>query len=31
VVAVYTDGSVIEMATIGREGCTGKRITDAAF
>jgi CRP-like cAMP-binding protein len=23
VVAVYTDGSVIEMATIGREGCTG--------
>jgi CRP-like cAMP-binding protein len=23
VVAVYSDGSVIEMATIGREGCTG--------
>jgi hypothetical protein len=23
VVAVYPDGSVIEMATIGREGCTG--------
>jgi len=23
IVAVYTDGSVIEMATIGREGCTG--------
>ena len=23
VVAVYTDGSIIEMATIGREGCTG--------
>src|SRR6187397_347902 len=23
VVAVYEDGSVIEMATIGREGCTG--------
>jgi CRP-like cAMP-binding protein len=23
VVAVYTNGSVIEMATIGREGCTG--------
>jgi len=23
VVAVYTDGNVIEMATIGREGCTG--------
>ena len=23
VIAVYTDGSVIEMATIGREGCTG--------
>ena len=22
-VAVYADGSVIEMATIGREGCTG--------
>src|ERR1700756_5400318 len=22
-VAVYTDGRVIEMATIGREGCTG--------
>src|SRR5476651_1205331 len=22
VVAVYTDGSIIEMATIGREGCT---------
>jgi len=22
-VAVYTDGSIIEMATIGREGCTG--------
>jgi CRP-like cAMP-binding protein len=28
VVAVYTDGSVIEMATIGREGCTG---VQAAF
>ena len=24
VVAVYADGSVIEMATIGREGCTGR-------
>jgi len=23
VVAVYADGSVVEMATIGREGCTG--------
>jgi len=23
VVAVYADGCVIEMATIGREGCTG--------
>ena len=23
VVAVYDDGSIIEMATIGREGCTG--------
>ena len=23
VVAVYSDGSIIEMATIGREGCTG--------
>src|SRR5215831_4691127 len=23
VVAVYADGNVIEMATIGREGCTG--------
>src|SRR5258708_38352109 len=23
VVAVYADGSVIEMATVGREGCTG--------
>src|SRR3990170_7007832 len=23
VVAVYVDGSIIEMATIGREGCTG--------
>jgi hypothetical protein len=23
VVAVYEDGSIIEMATIGREGCTG--------
>src|SRR5437879_6018288 len=23
VVAVYADGSIIEMATIGREGCTG--------
>src|SRR5262252_9895589 len=22
-VAVYSDGSIIEMATIGREGCTG--------
>jgi CRP-like cAMP-binding protein len=28
VVAVYADGSVIEMATIGREGCTGVK---AAF
>jgi len=28
VVAVYTDGSIIEMATIGREGCTG---VQAAF
>jgi CRP-like cAMP-binding protein len=28
VVAVYADGSVIEMATIGREGCTGAQ---AAF
>ena len=25
VVAVYADGSVIEMATIGREGCTGMK------
>jgi CRP-like cAMP-binding protein len=25
VVAVYADGSVIEMATIGREGCTGSQ------
>src|SRR5262249_52287650 len=23
IVAVYSDGSIIEMATIGREGCTG--------
>jgi len=23
VVAVYADGSIIEMATIGREGCSG--------
>ena len=23
VVAVYEDGNIIEMATIGREGCTG--------
>src|SRR6266852_1264700 len=23
VMAVYSDGSIIEMATIGREGCTG--------
>src|SRR5204863_2172517 len=23
VIAVYSDGSIIEMATIGREGCTG--------
>jgi CRP-like cAMP-binding protein len=23
VVAVYADGSIIEMATVGREGCTG--------
>src|ERR1700733_13564755 len=23
IVAVYADGSIIEMATIGREGCTG--------
>src|ERR1035441_10081426 len=28
VVAVYEDGSIIEMATIGREGCTG---VQAAF
>src|SRR5689334_21060207 len=28
VVAVYADGSIIEMATIGREGCTGAQ---AAF
>src|SRR5882757_6163037 len=28
VVAVYADGSIIEMATIGREGCTG---TQAVF
>ena len=28
VVAVYADGSIIEMATIGREGCTGPQ---AAF
>src|ERR1700689_1573242 len=28
VVAVYADGSIIEMATIGREGCTGMQ---AAF
>jgi CRP-like cAMP-binding protein len=28
VVAVYTDGAIIEMATIGREGCTG---VQAAF
>ena len=28
VVAVYADGSIIEMATIGREGCTG---VQAAF
>jgi len=27
VVAVYADGSVIEMATIGREGCTGLQAT----
>jgi CRP-like cAMP-binding protein len=26
VVAVYADGSVIEMATIGREGCTGVQL-----
>jgi CRP-like cAMP-binding protein len=26
VVAVYADGSVIEMATIGREGCTGMQV-----
>jgi CRP-like cAMP-binding protein len=26
VVAVYADGSVIEMATIGREGCTGFQV-----
>jgi hypothetical protein len=25
VVAVYADGSIIEMATIGREGCSGVR------
>jgi CRP-like cAMP-binding protein len=25
IVAVYADGSVIEMATIGREGCTGQQ------
>jgi CRP-like cAMP-binding protein len=30
-VAVYADGSIIEMATIGREGCTGAQaIVDAA-
>jgi len=28
VVAVYTDGSIIKMATVGREGCTG---VQAAF
>ena len=26
VVAVYADGSVIEMATIGREGCSDMQI-----
>src|ERR1700730_13558500 len=26
VVAVYSDGSIIEMATIGREGCTGVQV-----
>jgi hypothetical protein len=30
VVAVYADGSVIEMATIGREGCTGMQAFFAA-
>jgi len=29
VVAVYADGSIIEMATIGREGCTGEAIFGA--
>jgi len=28
-VAVYSDGSVIEMATIGREGCTGEQASEA--
>src|SRR5947209_2834001 len=27
VVAVYADGSIIEMATVGREGCTGVQAT----
>jgi hypothetical protein len=27
IVAVYADGSIIEMATIGREGCTGLQVT----
>ena len=28
VVAVYADGSIIEMATIGREGCSGVQAID---
>jgi len=30
VVAVYADGSIIEMATVGREGCTGVQATFGA-
>src|SRR5712671_564325 len=30
IVAVYSDGSVIEMATIGREGCTGLQVVFGA-
>jgi hypothetical protein len=30
VVAVYADGSIIEMATIGREGCTAKPRSSSA-
>jgi CRP-like cAMP-binding protein len=30
VVAVYADGSIIEMATIGREGCTGVKVVFGA-